>query len=167
MNLAATSARRTTLTEKVYARAAEIERLEKELKISRQKAAQEALEAMEPGYITTNQIVSSFRRRTVREILKISSAHFGISENIIIGPTKPKEVVLARQIAQYVSYNYCSASLPQVGAVFNRDHTTVLYAVRKIEALIEGGDDEVRRHVETIRIKLCTFDLNEMPYWGA
>lgn len=165
MYLAATSSRRTALTEKVYARAAEIERLKKELKAEQKRAAVEALAGPEP--IKPNEVVSSFRKRTVREILKISSDYFGLPQEIIIGPSKPKDVITARQVAMYVSYYYGGASLPQVGVIFNRDHTTVLYAVRKVQHLLDRGDMDIRNHVDRIRMKLQTFDLNEMPYWGC
>lgn len=46
-------------------------------------------------------------------------------------------VVRARQVAMYLAKKLTAASLPEIGRRFGgRDHTTVLHAVRKIEALI-------------------------------
>jgi chromosomal replication initiator protein len=45
--------------------------------------------------------------------------------------------VMARQIAMYLCRELTDLSLPKIGAQFgNRDHTTVMYADRKINQLL-------------------------------
>jgi chromosomal replication initiator protein len=55
----------------------------------------------------------------------------GVSIAAILGPSKRREIAWPRMRSMaraHVDYGF---SLPQIGLVFNRDHTTVLHAVRK------------------------------------
>jgi len=61
------------------------------------------------------------------------------------------QVVKARQIAMYLAKTMTEMSLPEIGRRFGgRDHTTVLHAVRKIDALIPK-DPDLAAQVERIR----------------
>lgn len=60
-------------------------------------------------------------------------------------------VVKARQIAMYLSKKLTGQSLPEIGRRFgDRDRTTVLHAVRKIEALL-GKDPALGFQIERIK----------------
>lgn len=50
---------------------------------------------------------------------------------------RSKGMVAARHEAMWRIYNETSLSLPQIGKKFDRDHTTILHAIRKMEALKE------------------------------
>tara|TARA_R110002126_G_scaffold63960_5_gene163996 strand:+ start:702 stop:1328 length:627 start_codon:yes stop_codon:yes gene_type:complete len=51
-----------------------------------------------------------------------------------------RELVLVRQLAVYFSKKFTLLSTPSIGRIFgNRDHTTILHSIRKIEGLIEDG----------------------------
>src|SRR5690606_27188714 len=53
------------------------------------------------------------------------------------GPSRGRHLVMARQIAMYLCRELTGLSLPKIGAQFgNRDHTTVMYAERKINQLL-------------------------------
>lgn len=57
---------------------------------------------------------------------------------------RTKEIILPRHVALYLCCHLTSKSLPYIGSKFGgRDHTTVLHARRKIEALraVDGGLD--------------------------
>nr|WP_246800079.1 helix-turn-helix domain-containing protein [Rhizobium leguminosarum] len=69
-------------------------------------------------------------------------AHFKfITIKDLKGPRRETEVVRARQIAMYELHTQRDdLSYPGIGRIFgNRDHTTVLHAVRKIQAMKEAG----------------------------
>jgi len=166
--------RRSPLAEKVYARAAEIERIKREAVESRERAEREAREAEEEKVKfwmryrwPQERISSAFRRRSTRDVLRVAGVYFGYGPNVLTGPTKPAELMIARQVAQYVAYNYCDASFPQIGAVFNRDHTTILSNVRKIQRLLDEGNAEIRKHVEAIRMELVSPEPGEFYFWGS
>lgn len=72
--------------------------------------------------------------------------YFSISEGAILSKLKTKELSFYRQIAMYVCRYLTGFSYPKIGEDFsNRDHTTVMYAVEKIETLMKTD-----AHVKTI-----------------
>ena len=71
---------------------------------------------------------------TVDTILEAASELFNIPVDQIIGGSRRRNLVEARQIAMYVTRNATDLSYPEIGRAFgDRDHTTVIHAVRKIE----------------------------------
>jgi len=57
-------------------------------------------------------------------------------------------------VAMYLARQETVASLPEIGAALGgRDHTTVLYGVKKIEGLIEQ-DSTLRREISAIQKEL-------------
>ena len=80
------------------------------------------------------------RRIKIEDILKVISRHFGISRGDILSQRRHRSVVWPRQIGMYLAKQLTSRSLPEIGRRFgNRDHTTVLHAIRKIEGEINGN----------------------------
>ena len=55
-----------------------------------------------------------------------------------------------RQIAMYLAKQLTSRSLPEIGRKFDRDHTTVMHAVRKVEELILE-DASLAENVDALR----------------
>ncbi|CAN5582246.1 hypothetical protein BH20ACT2_BH20ACT2_18440 [soil metagenome] len=71
-------------------------------------------------------------------ILDATAAMFGFSVAEIKGKNRRRPLVTARQVAMYVHRELTDLSFPAIGREFNdRDHTTVMHAVRKIEALMK------------------------------
>jgi chromosomal replication initiator protein len=74
---------------------------------------------------------------TAALIIAQTAAYFGLSIDELTGPSRGRHLVLARQIAMYLCRELTDLSLPKIGAQFgNRDHTTVMYADRKINQLL-------------------------------
>jgi chromosomal replication initiator protein len=69
-------------------------------------------------------------------IIAQTAAYFGVSIDDLTGPSRGRHLVLARQISMYLCRELTSMSLPQIGKEFGRDHTTVMYADRKINQLL-------------------------------
>ena len=71
---------------------------------------------------------------TVKGILNATAELFNFSVEQITGGSRRRPLVDSRQIAMYVTRNMTDLSYPEIGRAFgNRDHTTVIHAVRKIE----------------------------------
>ena len=80
------------------------------------------------------------RRIKIEDILKVISRHYGISRGDILSQRRHRSVVWPRQIGMYLAKQLTSRSLPEIGRRFgNRDHTTVLHAIRKIDNQIAGN----------------------------
>lgn len=73
-------------------------------------------------------------RDPVGDIIKVVAWQEGVSVADIVGSSRSKPVVRARQRAMYIAKTLTGKSLPDLGRRFGgRDHTTVLYACKKIE----------------------------------
>jgi chromosomal replication initiator protein len=88
------------------------------------------------------------------DILAAVAQHTHVTADEIRGAKRHASLVRARHIAMYLAKQLGRASLPEIGRFFgNRDHSTVLHAVRKIDREIRH-DESVRADVETLRLKL-------------
>ncbi|HWJ83705.1 MAG TPA: chromosomal replication initiator protein DnaA [Nocardioides sp.] len=74
---------------------------------------------------------------TASLIIAQTANYFGLTIDELTGPSRGRHLVMARQIAMYLCRELTGLSLPKIGAQFgNRDHTTVMYAERKINQLL-------------------------------
>ena len=79
---------------------------------------------------------------TPQFIIQIVAEHYGFSEADLIGNKRTRELATARQIGMYLCREMTDAALQQIGASFGgKDHTTVLYAIRKISQDIPDNKD--------------------------
>lgn len=71
------------------------------------------------------------------DIISQTADYFNLAVDDLYGPTRSQPTALARQIAMYLCRELTPLSLPKIGALFGgRDHTTVMYACRKVGQLI-------------------------------
>jgi chromosomal replication initiator protein len=85
------------------------------------------------------------RRVTIEEIQRRVAEHFNMKLADMHSERRARAVARPRQVAMYLSKQLTTRSLPEIGRKFgNRDHTTVMHAVRKIEELcaIDAGFSE-------------------------
>lgn len=72
----------------------------------------------------------------VRQIVKYVADRRGVTGANIIGQRRTSRIVLARQIVMYLASTITFLSLSEIGQCLgNRDHTTILHGVRRIEGL--------------------------------
>ncbi|WP_228275222.1 chromosomal replication initiator protein DnaA [Stakelama tenebrarum] len=94
------------------------------------------------------------RRITIDEIQRAVSAHFDLKQLDLISERRAVAIARPRQIAMYLAKRLTTRSLPEIGRKFgNRDHSTVIHAVRRIEDL-RGKDGEIDGAVRTLMRKL-------------
>jgi len=85
------------------------------------------------------------RRVTIEEIQRRVAEHFNMKLADMHSERRARAVARPRQVAMYLSKQLTTRSLPEIGRKFgNRDHTTVMHAVRKIEELcaLDAGFSE-------------------------
>ena len=75
---------------------------------------------------------------------------YSIDESVLRGTLKKKNVAEARQMAMYLIRNLTNLSLPDIGKEFGRDHSTVLYAIRRVETAIKAKDKVTQDKVRDI-----------------
>ena len=90
----------------------------------------------------------------VETIQNIVAAHFNLNIQEMLSARRSRSLARPRQIAMYLAKQHTSNSLPDIGKKFsNRDHTTVIHAVKKIEELMKK-DDEIRQSVAEIKKRI-------------
>ena len=88
---------------------------------------------------------------TVDKIQNIVSNYFNISLSEMLSQRRSRPLARPRQIAMYLSKKMTTRSLPEIGRRFaNRDHTTVIHAVKTISRLAEQ-DDEMKKNINQIK----------------
>ena len=75
---------------------------------------------------------------------------YNLDESVLRGTQKNKGTAEARQIAMYLTRKLTNLSLPDIGKEFDRDHSTVLYAIRKVEVSLKSGDQYMQDRVRDI-----------------
>ena len=83
-------------------------------------------------------------------IISQVSKFYSIDEIILRGSQKNKGIAEARQVAMYLIRKLTNLSLPDIGREFARDHTTALYAIRKIEIALKDGDTTLQNNIRDI-----------------
>ncbi|MFO1187908.1 MAG: chromosomal replication initiator protein DnaA [Alphaproteobacteria bacterium] len=96
------------------------------------------------------------RRITIEEIQKEVSSFYGVSMRDLLSHRRDRQIVRPRQIAMFLAKELTTRSLPEIGRRFGgRDHTTVLYGVRKIGEMREENQaladeiDLLKRMIES------------------
>ncbi|MBS4728111.1 chromosomal replication initiator protein DnaA [Mycobacterium sp. SM1] len=86
-------------------------------------------------------------------IMAVTAEYFDTTVEDLRGPGKTRALAQSRQIAMYLCRELTDLSLPKIGQAFGRDHTTVMYAQRKI--LSEMAERrEVFDHVKELTTRI-------------
>ena len=99
-------------------------------------------------------LVPQRRPREAASVVQIVARHFHLTEEILLGRSRTKEVANARQMAMYLLREENGLSLINIGELLGgRDHSTVRHGVEKVAQDIER-DEGVRREVVALREKI-------------
>jgi chromosomal replication initiator protein len=72
------------------------------------------------------------------DIISLAATFYQLSVEDLYGSSRSQTIALARQVAMYLCREMTNLSLPKIGQLFgNRDHTTVMYANKKISELMK------------------------------
>lgn len=73
---------------------------------------------------------------TPARVIDVVAAYYGLRPRDLTGPSRQRQVTRARQVAMFLVRQELRHSLPEIGRAFgDRDHTTVLASVNKIDGL--------------------------------
>ena len=96
-------------------------------------------------------VFNQIRVITVDKIQNVVSNYFNIALSEMLSQRRSRPLARPRQIAMYLSKKMTTRSLPEIGRRFaNRDHTTVIHAVKTISRLSEQ-DDEMKKNINQIK----------------
>ena len=86
---------------------------------------------------------------TVDKIFATVYKKYGISKEDLTGKSRSREIAQARHVTIYLIRKITEMSLPNIGKIFNRDHTTALASWETIEKKLKTD-------------AMLTLDINEM-----
>ena len=75
---------------------------------------------------------------------------YSVDETVLRGTQRNRGVSEARQMSMYLIRKLTNLSLPDIGKEFDKDHTTVIHAIRKVEAALKAGDVTMQNSVRDI-----------------
>ena len=88
---------------------------------------------------------------TVDKIQNVVSNYYNIALSEMLSQRRSRPLARPRQVAMYLAKKLTTRSLPEIGRRFaNRDHTTVIHAVKTITRLSEQ-DDEMKKNINQIK----------------
>lgn len=90
------------------------------------------------------------RAATFQDVMEATSRYYSVSVQDMVGVSRVREILIPRQIAMYIGKKYLRMSYVRLGEMFsNRDHTTVMNAVEKIEKKTQN-DPHILREMRAI-----------------
>lgn len=99
----------------------------------------------------TDVLRATDKKVTMDEIIKKTCEYYKIRHVDIISQNRQRAIARPRQMAMYLCKRLTQRSLPEIGKKFGgRDHTTILYGVRKIEELMQI-DSQIAEDAELLR----------------
>ena len=96
-------------------------------------------------------VYNSTKVISIDKIQNVTSNFFSINLGEMLSQRRLRPLARPRQIAMYLAKKLTTRSLPEIGRKFsNRDHTTVIHAVKTIDKLLKN-DEEMRKNIEEIK----------------
>ena len=99
-------------------------------------------------------------RLLVAHIQATVAAYYGTNVRFMASEHRDREFAHPRQVAMYLAHELTPRSYPEIGRRFNRDHTTVIYAVRAIRKRI-SNDPELAMDVGFLRGRLMPAETGD------
>ena len=70
---------------------------------------------------------------TLDALVKFVAEYYGVRPSELKAASNSRTIVIPRQVAMYLCKTLTSASLPDIGRVFGKHHSTVIHSIRKVE----------------------------------
>ncbi|MDR0553962.1 MAG: chromosomal replication initiator protein DnaA [Treponema sp.] len=83
-------------------------------------------------------------------IMRVIAEYFNLSYSDLKGPKRGQSIVLARQLAMYIAREITEDTLTEIGQTFNRDYSTVIHAISRIDERIRT-DSTMEPTIETLK----------------
>lgn len=118
---------------------------------------------IDPTLETVEKVLTNLKRNPqknslgVKNLFKVITDFYSISEKDLIGSCRKKNLVVPRQITMYLLREEMGRSYPTIGQELGgRDHTTAMHGCCKIEKKLED-DEDFKNEIETVKQKLYNY----------
>ncbi|MEI6132646.1 MAG: chromosomal replication initiator protein DnaA [Bacillota bacterium] len=105
--------------------------------------------------IVLNDMLHSNSKRTITcdIILNTVAKYFDIRNEEIVGKKRNKEFTTPRHIAMFLCRELTDFSLPHIGKIFSKDHTTIMHGIEKIGYEI-AKNNETKKAIDEIKMNI-------------
>lgn len=98
-------------------------------------------------------IAPMIKNFTVEQIISKVSEYYDIPVEDIVSPKRNEEINTARQVAMFISRQLTTKPLKEIGKCFNRDYSTVISSLNKMEKLMLSNA-QLKESVNTVMTSL-------------
>lgn len=88
------------------------------------------------------------------KIINVTAEAYGIKREDLVGRSQSREFVLPRQVAMFLIRKHLKAPFMKIGDLFQKNHSTVMSAIRQVEKLIPDPSSDVGSALASIEIRL-------------
>lgn len=85
------------------------------------------------------------------DIITIVANYYKVSVQNIMSSKRNKEIAFPRMVAIYLCRELTDLSLPSLGKLFNKDHSSIFYANSKIASLVTENENNIKDNLEDIK----------------
>ncbi len=95
----------------------------------------------------------SKREITSDYIIEVVSNHYHVNPSEVMSKRRSRNILIPRQISQYLIRDMIGMTFDGIGEIFNQDHSTVMHSVEKLESSL-SEDEELKKAVDTLIKKI-------------
>ena len=100
---------------------------------------------------TLGFLTAHLKKVDPQAVIRAVASEYAVGITDMKGPRRHRSITVPRQLAMYLVRELTEESLPQIGALFGgRDHSTVINALKRVEAL-RDADPDIRARIDRIR----------------
>ena len=87
------------------------------------------------------ELLPDERATSPSDIIRFVAQHYGVRVTDVKGRSNRRSIALPRQVAMYLIRNILEISFPEIGRIFSKHHSTVMYAVDSVQKMRQSNPD--------------------------
>jgi chromosomal replication initiator protein len=87
------------------------------------------------------ELLPDERATTSADIIRFVAQHYGIRVADLKGRSNRRSIALPRQVAMFLIRDILELSFPEIGKIFSKHHSTVMYAVDNVQKMRQSNPD--------------------------
>ena len=97
--------------------------------------------------------VDLYSHLSAETIIDTVCKYYNVKKEQVLGKSRPKNVVIPRQMAMYIAREELNDSFPSLEKYFNKDHSTIIHAYERVQKELKNND-RTRKELKDILILL-------------
>jgi chromosomal replication initiator protein len=87
------------------------------------------------------ELLPDERATSPSDIIRFVAQHYGVRVADLKGRSNRRSIALPRQVAMYLIRDILELSFPEIGRIFSKHHSTVMYAVDTVQKMRQSNPD--------------------------